>query len=240
MLKGSTIVFDLDGTLVDTAPDLTNALNVVLTGRGHRPVPLETVRLCVGHGARVMIEQALRRAGAEDDVDRMLAEFLAHYEANIAAESRPFPGAVAALDTLAAQRATLAVCTNKRETLSRRLLEELRLNHYFGAIAGRDTFAVSKPDPGHLTGTIALAGGDPSRALMIGDSEVDLRTAEAAGVPIVLVSFGYATQPLHGLASEVLIDHFDELVPHAAALLNGLGTRPRERLKRLKSAPDQA
>jgi phosphoglycolate phosphatase len=187
-----------------------------------------------------MIEQALRRAGAEDDVDRMLAEFLAHYEANIAAESRPFPGAAAALDTLAAQRATLAVCTNKRETLSRRLLEELRLNPYFGAIAGRDTFAVSKPDPGHLTGTIALAGGDPSRALMIGDSEVDLRTAEAAGVPIVLVSFGYATQPLHGLASEVLIDHFDELVPHAAALLNGLGTRPRERLKRLKSAPDQA
>jgi phosphoglycolate phosphatase len=220
MLEGSTIVFDLDGTLVDTAPDLTNALNDVLTRRGHQPVSPETVRLCVGHGARVMIEEALRRVGAEDDVDRMLAEFLVHYEANIAAESRPFPGAVAALEAFAVHGATLAVCTNKREGLSRRLLEELRLDHYFGAIAGRDTFAVSKPDPGHLTGTIAVAGGDPAHALMIGDSEVDLRTAKAARIPIVLVSFGYATAPLHGLAAEALIDHFDQLHPHATALLN--------------------
>ncbi len=117
-----------------------------------RAVPAETIRACVGHGARVMIEEALRRASAQDDVDRMLAEFLVHYEANIAAESRPFPGAVAALDSLAAQGATLAVCTNKREHLSRRLLQELHIEGYFAAIAGRDTFAVSKPDPGHLTG----------------------------------------------------------------------------------------
>ena len=161
MFKDSTIVFDLDGTLVDTAPDLSNALNDVLTRRGHQPVSPETIRACVGHGARVMIEEALRRAGAEDDVDRMLAEFLVHYEANIAAESRPFPGAVAALEAFAAQGAILAVCTNKRESLSRRLLQELGIDGYFAAIAGRDTFAVSKPDPGHLTGTIALAGGDP-------------------------------------------------------------------------------
>jgi phosphoglycolate phosphatase len=150
----------------------------------------------------------------------MLAEFLVHYEANIAAESRPFPGAVAALDALAAQGATLAVCTNKREHLSRRLLEALGIDRYFGAIAGRDTFAVSKPDPGHLTGAIALAGGDPSRAVMIGDSEVDLRTAKAAGIPIILVSFGYATNPLDALSPEAVIDHFDELQPNAASLLN--------------------
>ena len=147
MLKQATIVFDLDGTLVDTAPDLSNALNDVMTRRGHAPVPAETVRACVGHGARVMIEQALRRAGASDDVDRMLAEFLVHYEANIAAESRPFPGAVGALETLLAQGATLAVCTNKREYLSRKLLEELDLAWYFSGLAGRDTFSVSKPDP---------------------------------------------------------------------------------------------
>ena len=115
MFKDATIVFDLDGTLVDTAPDLTNALNDVLVRRGHMPVEAETIRACVGHGARIMIEEALRRTGARDDVDRMLAEFLVHYEANIANDSRPFPGAVAALEALAGQGATLAVCTNKRE-----------------------------------------------------------------------------------------------------------------------------
>lgn len=164
----------------------------------------------------------MRRAGAENDVDRMLAEFLVHYEANIAAESRPFPGAVSALEAFAAQGAILAVCTNKRESLSRRLLQALGLDHYFSAIAGRDTFPMSKPDPGHLTGTIALAGGDPSHAVMIGDSEVDLRTAKAAGIPIILVSFGYATAPLHGLSPDAMIDHFDALAAHAGALLNGV------------------
>jgi len=222
MFKDATIVFDLDGTLVDTAPDLTNALNDVLTRRGYTPVSLATIRKCVGHGARIMIEEALRRAGAEDNVDRMLAEFLVHYEANIAAESRPFPGAVAAIDDLAAQGVTLAVCTNKREHLSRRLLRELRIDYYFGAIAGRDTLAVSKPDPRHLTGAIALAGGNPSRVVMIGDSEVDLRTAKAAAIPMILVSFGYTISPLDGLAPEAAIDHFNELEGRAAALLNGV------------------
>jgi phosphoglycolate phosphatase len=226
MFKDATIVFDLDGTLVDTAPDLTNALNDVLTRRGHEAVPAEMIRACVGHGARVMIEEALRRASAQDDVDRMLAEFLVHYEANIAAESRPFPGAVAALDSLATHGATLAVCTNKRERLSRRLLQELQIEGYFAAIAGRDTFAVSKPDPGHLIGTIALAGGDPSRAIMVGDSEVDLRTARAASVPAILVSFGYAPSPLDGFTPAAVIDHFYELEHRAAALLNGFAASP--------------
>ena len=222
MLKQATIVFDLDGTLVDTAPDLSNALNDVMTRRGHAPVPAETVRACVGHGARVMIEQALRRAGASDDVDRMLAEFLVHYEANIAAESRPVPGAVAALETLLAQGATLAVCTNKREYLSRKLLSELDLARYFSGLAGRDTFSVSKPDPRHLTQVIALAGGNPSRAIMVGDSEVDIATAEAAAIPMVLVSFGYANSPLDALRAAARIDHFDELEAQVTTLLNGL------------------
>ena len=220
MFKDATIVFDLDGTLVDTAPDLTNALNDVLTRRGHAPVGLATIRACVGHGARVMIEEALRRAGAQGDVDQMLAEFLVHYEANIANESRPFPGAVAALQHLAAYGATLAVCTNKREHLSRRLLEELDLARYFSGLAGRDTFAVAKPDPGHLTGVIALAGGTPARAVMVGDSAIDIQTARAASVPSILVSFGYADLPLDGVAPEAVINHFDELPARARALLN--------------------
>jgi phosphoglycolate phosphatase-like HAD superfamily hydrolase len=112
-LRDATIVFDLDGTLVDTAPDLTNALNDALTRRGHIAISQETIRPAVGFGARVMIEKALRRAGAAEDIDEMLTEFLVHYEANIAAESRPFPGAVASLETLAAAGAKLAVCTNQ-------------------------------------------------------------------------------------------------------------------------------
>jgi phosphoglycolate phosphatase len=168
-----------------------------------------------------MIEEALCRAGAGDDIDRMLAEFLVHYEANIANESRPFPGVVAALEELAAQGATLAVCTNKREYLSRKLLKQLDLARYFSALAGRDTFAVSKPDPGHLTRLIALAGGTPSRAVMVGDSDIDILTAKAASVPMILVSFGYANAPLDHLAPEAVIDHFDQLPARAGALLNG-------------------
>lgn len=226
MFAGATIVFDLDGTLVDTAPDLTNALNDVLARRGHEPVSIEVIRGCVGHGAQVMIEQALARAGAEGDVDRMLAEFLIHYETNIARESRPYPGAIAALDRLAAQGARLAICTNKRESLSRLLIQQLEIEHYFTALAGRDTFPVAKPHPGHLTGTIALAGGDPSRSVMIGDSDIDLRTAKAAAVPAILVSFGYGACPLDGFAPEAVIDHFDQLDGHAARLLDGGGLAP--------------
>ncbi len=179
-LADATIVFDLDGTLVDTAPDLTNALNDALIRRGHAAISQETIRSAVGFGARVMIEEALRRAGAEEDINEMLADFLVHYEANIAAESRPFPGAVDLLEALAAAGARLAVCTNKREYLTRKLLQALGLQHYFHSVAGRDTFTVSKPDPGHLTGVIALAGGEPSRAIMVGDSDVDIATAKGA------------------------------------------------------------
>jgi len=166
-----------------------------------------------------MIEDALRLAGAHEDIDQMLAEFLVHYEANIAVESRPFPGALASLETLAAAGARLAVCTNKREYLSKKLLAELELQHYFHSIAGRDTFSVSKPDPGHLTQVIALAGGVPSRAIMVGDSDVDLRTAKDASVPAILVAFGYAPRALDEFAPHAVIDHFDELVPSIDAIL---------------------
>jgi phosphoglycolate phosphatase len=224
MFKDATIVFDLDGTLVDTAPDLTHALNYALVRAGQAPVSAETVRSLVGMGARVMIEEGLRRAGVTGDLESMLGDFLVHYEANIAVESRPFPGAVEALDRLKGEGAGLAICTNKRVSLSRRLLQELELEGYFGAVAGRDTFPVAKPDPRHLTGAIRLAGGDPARAIMVGDSGVDVRAAKAASVPVVLVSFGYAG-PAPSTAPEAVIDHFDELHASLAALLRGTTSR---------------
>jgi phosphoglycolate phosphatase len=218
MFANATIVFDLDGTLVDTAPDLMHALNYALARAGHPPVSAETVRSLVGMGAQVMIEEGLRRAGITADLTAMLGDFLVHYEANLARESRPFPGAVAALERLRAEGARLAVCTNKCESLSRRLLQELDLAGYFSAIAGRDTFPVAKPDPGHLLGAIRLAGGDPSRAVMIGDTDIDVRAAKAASVPVVLVSFGYCGPP-PSLPPESVIDHFDQLHPSLSALL---------------------
>jgi phosphoglycolate phosphatase len=225
MLKDTTIVFDLDGTLVDTAPDLTHALNYALARAGQAPVSAETVRSLVGMGARVMIEEGLQRAGVTGDLESMFGDFLVHYEANIAVESRPFPGAVEALDRLRGEGARLAVCTNKRESLSRRLLQELELEGYFSAIAGRHTFPVAKPDPGHLTGAIRMAGGEPSRAVMVGDSDVDVRTAKAASVPVVLVSFGYAGPPPSGAPPEAVIDHFDKLHGSLASLLRGTASR---------------
>jgi phosphoglycolate phosphatase len=210
ILTDATIVFDLDGTLVNTAPDLTNALNDVLTRRGHVPVSANDVRATVGLGARAMIEAALARTGAEEDIDAMLAEFLVHYDSNIADESRPYPGAIEALARLEAAGARLAICTNKREYLTHKLLRALDLDGRFQAVAGRDTFAAGKPNPLPLTGVIAAATGDTARALMVGDSDVDIRTARAAAVPVVYVSFGYGA-PKDGEPPDATIDHFDAL-----------------------------
>lgn len=217
-----TLVFDLDGTLVDTAPDLVGAANHVLTGLALAPLPAAALRPWISFGARRMIVEALASHGVARDeatIDLLLASFLDHYVANIAAASRPFPGAVAALDRLLARGATLAVCTNKRHALAVQLLDALALSPRFGAIAGRDTFPVSKPHPDHLLGAVAMAGGDPARTVLIGDSAVDVATARAARVPIVGVSFGYTDTPMHALRPDALIDHYDQLDAALAPLL---------------------
>lgn len=222
VLRDSTIVFDLDGTLVDTAPDLVGATNHALGDLGLAPRPAAELKPWISFGARRMITEALLTSthlADETEVDRLLALFLGWYEANIARESRPFPGVLDALDALAQRGARLAICTNKREALTLRLLTELGIAGRFDAIVGRDTLAVSKPHPGHLLGTIARAGGAPQQAVMIGDSEVDIATARAARVPVVAVTFGYSQSPVAELAPDVLLDDYAMLVEHLPRLL---------------------
>ena len=213
-MQGLTVVFDLDGTLIDTAPDLVATLNVVFASEGLPPVPYAEARAMIGGGARRMIERGLQAEGriaARADIERLFTRFIAHYSAHIADQSRPYPGLEDALDRLAEGGARFAVCTNKLEGLSVQLLETLRLAHRFAAICGQDTFAVAKPDPEILRRTIAKAGGEPQRAIMIGDSGNDVDTARAAAVPVIAVDFGYTDIPPPRLGADRLISHFREL-----------------------------
>lgn len=207
-------VFDLDGTLVDTAPDLAASLNHCLAAAGMDAVPLELVRPHAGHGARVMLREAYGWDGrflGETEGAEQLARFLAHYEQNIAVQSRPFPGVVEAMNRLAGGGFTLAICTNKHERLAILLLSELGLADRFQAICGADTFARRKPDPIHLTGTIEKSGGKPAGSIMIGDTITDIATARAAGIASVLVDFGYAPDPEARAGATAVIDDYARL-----------------------------
>jgi phosphoglycolate phosphatase len=222
-LTGVTIVFDLDGTLVDTAPDLAAAVNHVLEQAGVAPVAGAELRPLIGHGSRAMLDAGLRLRNvvlAAAEIDRLQERFVAYYADNIAVLSRPFAGVVEVLDALLQAGARLAVCTNKLEGLSKTLLRQLGLDARFTAVAGRDTFAVFKPAPGHLTGTIAVAGGRVEHAVMVGDSEVDFATAAAAGIPSIGVTFGYTPVPVRELSPTAVIDHYREFM---AALEGVLG-----------------
>jgi phosphoglycolate phosphatase len=206
-----TIVFDLDGTLVDTAADLVATLNAIVAPEGIGRVALADGRAMVGHGARAMIESAFAASGqtvGASRLDRLFAAFLAHYGAHMADRSRPFPGVEDALDRFAAAGWRLAVCTNKHEAIARRLLELLGLGQRFAAVTGQDTFGFRKPDPRHLTETIRLAGGSAGRAIMVGDSLTDVDTAIAAAVPVVAVTFGYSAVPPARLGADALIGSF--------------------------------
>ena len=221
-MRDVTVVFDLDGTLVDTAPDLIHATNHVLKSLGFAAVGSELLRPWISYGAKRMIIEGLAYSGqdaSEADLDHLLERFLEHYAANIAFESRPFPGAVPALDRLLTHGTRLAICTNKRENLSRSLLDQLGLTKRFAAIAGRDTLPHAKPHPAHLRGAVTMAGGDLARTVMVGDSEVDIATAKAAHVPIVGVTFGYTQVPVERLSPDAVIGHFDQLEETVARLL---------------------
>ncbi len=208
------LVFDLDGTLVDSAPDLVSALNFVLDREGLPPVPVASARKLIGAGARALIERGLEQEGRSktpDEVTAMTDDFIAYYAEHIADETRPFDGVLAALDELSGQGFSFAVCTNKLEWLSKRLLDRLDMSDRFAAICGADTFGVQKPDPIILRETIHRAGGTLSSAIMIGDSGPDIGVARRAGVPVIGVDFGYTPISIEEFKPDRLISHMEKL-----------------------------
>jgi phosphoglycolate phosphatase len=223
LLDGAVVAFDLDGTLVETAPDLIGTLNWLLDQEGLPALPMDEARPLIGRGARWMIERGFQAAGVHLPPPRsqqLFDRFIHHYLDRIADESRPFPGCEAALDALAAAGAKLAVCTNKRTDLSIALLEKLDLAHRFEAIIGADMAPAIKPDGRHLQVTVDAVGGDIGRTIMVGDAATDAGAARNAGAHLILVSFGYTEIPAAELQPDELIHSFDALPEACLRLLD--------------------
>ncbi len=209
-----TVVFDLDGTLVHSLPDIHVAVNAALVEAGRRTLVESETRTMIGCGARALIADALDatgRAGTEPEVDACFARFIAAYEASPAAYSRPYDGVLACLEGFAARGLNLAVCTNKPEVLTHRILARLGLARFFAGVVAGDTLAARKPDAAPVFEAVARAGGRAESAVLVGDSATDEAAARAAGLPFIAVSFGYSRVPAASLGADVLIDRFDAL-----------------------------
>ncbi|MDQ0394289.1 HAD-IA family hydrolase [Labrys monachus] len=214
-MRPQTVIFDLDGTLVDSAADLMGTLNFILAREGAPILPVESARSLLGAGARALLERGFAMDGRAIEplrMDVLYRDFLAYYADHLADETVPFDGVREALDLLKGRGAVLGVCTNKVTEHSVRLLDALGLSSYFSAVCGRDAFAWCKPDARHLTLSIGAAGGDEAAAIMIGDSKTDIATAINAGLPSVCVDFGYTDIPARDLGATAVISHFNELV----------------------------
>lgn len=206
------VAFDLDGTLADTAPDLAEALNHALAVLGRPIVPPESVRHLIGHGARALLRRGLEASGEAPEalVERGYPIFLEHYAAHICDGTRLFPGIAEALDRVEEAGARVAVCTNKAEALTMKLLGALGWSDRFAAIVGGDTLPVRKPNPAPLLEVVARAGG--GRAVLVGDSITDADTARAAGLPFVAVGFGYSDRPVEALGADAVIDSYSQMM----------------------------
>src|SRR5271157_3139124 len=220
----TTIVYDLDGTLADTAGDLMGALNFVLKREGLAPLPVENARSMLGAGARALIQRGFAASGRElspQKLEVLFGDFLAHYNAHIADLTQLYPGVETALAAFARAGWRQAVCTNKLEGSAKLLIERLGVAERFAFICGQDTFGVGKPDPTPLIKRIAACGGVNERAIVVGDSATDIKTARAAGLPVIAVDYGYTATPVAELGPDRVISHFDELAEACAALLTG-------------------
>lgn len=216
------VIFDLDGTLVDTAPDLWRATNHVLTSSGRGEVTLDQVRAFVGFGARKLIARGFAATGAppgNQDIEPLYEKFVAYYAAHICEGSKPFPGCVALLDRLKGDGVRLGICTNKLEGLSVRLIDALGLTAYFDAIVGPDTIGIAKPDPAPYREALRRMGSEAARSLLVGDSETDVLTARAAGVPVIGVTFGYTAEPIETFKPDALVSHYSEAYGPIMAML---------------------
>ncbi len=209
------LIFDLDGTLVDTAPDLLGAMNAVLTQQGRQMVDPETLRHMVGFGAASLIRQAMTATGdpvAEESLPKLVDDFVAHYGAHIADASVPFPGVIETLTMLKAQGVPMGVLTNKPHGLALPLLDKLDMSKFFGAIHGAGRFSYVKPDPRVFHHVVEELTGEPNApALMVGDSTTDAKTALAANVPVILVSYGYTPDPVETLGGDAVTGDFRDI-----------------------------
>jgi len=213
-LEGWTIAFDLDGTLVDSAPDLIGTLNRMLVEEGLPPVPMESASTLIGSGARALLVHGFEAAGAPVErakSDELFERFLVDYAVHIADGSQPFEGVVETLERLSERGAILVVATNKRSDLSELLLGKLDLTRHFAAIVGPDRVSARKPSGAHLKEAVAIAGGDPERAIMVGDAAPDADAARDAGMPCILTTFGFTPTPVEDLGGDVLIDAFEDV-----------------------------
>ncbi|WP_431307185.1 HAD-IA family hydrolase [Brevundimonas diminuta] len=213
-LEGWTIAFDLDGTLVDSAPDLIGTLNRMLVEERLPPVPMESASTLIGSGARALLVHGFEAAGAPVErakSDELFERFLVDYAAHIADGSQPFEGVVETLERLSERGAILVVATNKRSDLSELLLGKLDLTRHFAAIVGPDRVSARKPSGAHLKEAVAIAGGDPERAIMVGDAAPDADAARDAGMPCILTTFGFTPTPVEDLGGDVLIDAFEDV-----------------------------
>lgn len=213
-----TLTIDLDGTLIDSVPDLLASCNRLMAARGLAPFAAPEVTAMVGDGAAALIRRAMAARGREAG-EADVSAFVADYTAHAACASAPYPGAVDALDRLAAEGWRLAVCTNKPVAAARHVLQALGLLHRFASVGGGDSYAARKPDPGHLLATIADAGGAPGAALMLGDHHNDVAAAQAAGIPAIFAGWGYGPAAMAGNAP--VARTFAEVPGLAARLLPG-------------------
>lgn len=218
-----TIVFDLDGTLIETVLDLVPALNHTIASQGLEPVTVDQIRPIVSAGSKAMIRQAYKLQDLEitDELcDQLFDQFISRYEANISNHSVFYDGCLSAMETLASNGFILAVCTNKYEVMAKKLLSGMGSIEKFASISGGDTFEFRKPDPRHILETIAAAGGNPKHAIMIGDSYNDIEAAKRANVMSIAVDFGYSDVPVSTLGANAIISHFDDLYPSVQALMD--------------------
>ena len=218
-MRQRTLIFDLDGTLVDSVPDLAAAVNRLMATRSLPGFAAPAITAMVGDGAAALVARAFAAHGHPPDA-AALADFLADYGAHAAEASRPYPGVGEGLAILAARGWRLAVCTNKPEAPARSLLAALGLARYFAAVAGGDSFPVRKPDPAHLLGTLAAAGGSLPDALMVGDHHNDMEAARAAGMPAIFAAWGYGT-PAMAEAAAAIAAAFTDVPDIAERLLPG-------------------